>query len=685
MEIKTLIRISAIIYADEVNSKTTNTIGRKFVESVFVFNENKPLNIDSLINEIENNFKLTFSEKEIQDIVNRSDVFECNQVKKEMSLTKKRYDSLKQKELSQINDCVKEFVKNSSNVDNEQQVSDTLMKYLYHLMNTNIQLYSYILKSNPEALKNISVDNKQFDENEICTINEFLTWNNSEKNKLLFKLLSFCIEYSLIANNSSDDMFLNALRNKHFYLDNNVIYRALGINGDIRKKRTDNFLQKCVDNGQRLYISAFSKVEFLETIDYHTNQLKRVPFGKINPKLFRQCYCNEGFYEFYHEWRKNRLTYGFDSFKAYLLRLYDSFLKKHKIEEDYKIPFEKNDPNIAKYKDEIAGFKYDGYEVSHKIDAQNAYLIEKKRNNNNINIKDTKYYLITTDQKLKQWDEEHSQKQPLTLLPSHWMGLLIKYVSRTSDDFASFVSFLRLPHHDALLEENEIQSIVAGISEITEDFNTQEFVMQRMIESKFENVINGQKDATTITSKAKQFSKDVLEEKYKKELLQKDSEKADLESEHKTELESNKNEFEQKLKEQDFKNKQDKLEEIKKQIDSISKRKVNADTEISKKYDNKKALIVICIVLYYIALIIVTWNVDWNVMEPITYFLSLGGAVGLYVFFAVKGHSFDVRKYFYECKSEIETKIYAKYDINTSDLNELEGLKLSLEQELRKI
>ncbi|MDR2382481.1 MAG: calcium uniporter family protein [Prevotellaceae bacterium] len=549
-------------------------------------------------------------------------------------------------------------------------------------MNTNIQLYSYILKSNPEALKNISVDSKQFDENEICTINEFLTWNNSEKNKLLFKLVSFCIEYSLVANNSSDDMFLNALRNKHFYLDNNVIYRALGINGEIRKRRTENFLQKCVDNGQKLYISSFSKTEFSETIDYHINQLKKVPFGKINPKLFRLCYCNEGFYEFYHEWRKNRLTYGFDSFKAYLLSLYDSFLKKHKIEEDYKIPFEKNDPNIDKYKNEIADFKYDGYAISHKIDAQNAYLVEKKRENNNINIKDTKYYLITTDQKLKQWDEEHSQKQPLTLLPSHWMGLLIKYVSRTSDDFASFVSFLRLPHHDALLEENEIQSIVADISEITEDFNTQEFVMQRMIESKFENVINGQKDATTITSKAKQFSKDVLEEKYKKELLQKDSENADLESGHKTALHSQQSEFEQKRKEQDLKTKQQNFENANRQIDSIKKRKANADTEVKKQYDNKLALIIICIVLYYIALIIVTWKISWEIMEPITYFLGLGGAIGLYVFFAVKGHDFDFRKYFNDCKSEIETKTYTKYDIIISDLTELEELKSSLAHEL---
>lgn len=326
--------------------------------------------------------------------------------------------------------------------------------------------------------------------------------------------------------------------------------------------------------------------------------------------------------------------------------------------------------------------KYDGYDGSHKIDAQNVYLIEKNRESNDINIKDTKYYLITTDQKLKQWDEEHSQRQPLTLLPSHWMGLLIKYVSRTSDDFASFVSFLRLPHHEALLEENEIQSIVAGISEITEDFKTQEFVMQRMIESKFENIINGQKDTTTITSNAKQFSKDVLEEKYKAELLKKDSERMDLESGHKVELESNNNVFEQKLKKQTTTTKQKNLEDANKQIASINKRKISADLEIKKKYDFVKIVWAVIILVVFIILFILAIKY-WNTIEPLVF---IGGFVATfvipYIIFAVKGNSFNFHKYFDNRKNEIEKAIYAKYDINIIYMTELEELKSKLENEL---
>ena len=191
MNIQTLIRTSAILYADEFNLKTTITIRRKFVESVFVSNDNKPLNTDSLINEIENNFKLTFSEDEITEIVNKSDdIFEINHLNTTISLTKKRYDILKRKELFQINQCIQEYIPTSSFTITEKQMNEIVMKYLYYLLNTNIQLYMHILKANSTNFKNtISIDSKQFSEKEICIINEFLLWDNQKKNEIIFKLV----------------------------------------------------------------------------------------------------------------------------------------------------------------------------------------------------------------------------------------------------------------------------------------------------------------------------------------------------------------------------------------------------------------------------------------------------------------------------------------------------------------
>jgi hypothetical protein len=73
-------------------------------------------------------------------------------------------------------------------------------------------------------------------------------------------------------------------------------------------------------------------------------------------------------------------------------------------------------------------------------------------------------------------------------------------------------------------------------------------------------------------------------------------------------------------------------------------------------------------------------------MEPITYFLSLGGLLSSYLILSIKGHSFDFRNYFKNYRKEqIERKIYSEYDINISDFEELKAMELSLEEEELKI
>lgn len=67
------------------------------------------------------------------------------------------------------------------------------------------------------------------------------------------------------------------------------------------------------------------KKEFEDSIDFHINQLKSFHFGRINPAIFnRYCY-GDSIYQYYHEWRKGRITYGFDIFKAHLMSEYKRY------------------------------------------------------------------------------------------------------------------------------------------------------------------------------------------------------------------------------------------------------------------------------------------------------------------------------------------------------------------------
>ena len=337
MDISTSIRTAAVIYADEPTAKTVS-IKRKFIESVFLTNENAELTIAELANKIYEIFELSFSEEELDSIIaNETDkyflVLDAKYVEnKKISLLQSRYLYLYNKETkNDITQYIDEYLLQHPQVSiQSESIQNLLNRYFYELLNTNISAYSQLLNPKKDAETSIKVESKNFTPAEIDIINDFLNWNNIEKNKAIFKLLSYALEYALVSNNARDNVYLSSLRTKIFYLDTNLLYRALGINGDTRKKRTTVFLRKCKESGQKLIISLYTKKEFEESIDFHINQLKSSQFGRINPAIFDKYCYGESIYQYYHEWRKGRITYGFDIFKAHLVSEYKKLLKLYK-------------------------------------------------------------------------------------------------------------------------------------------------------------------------------------------------------------------------------------------------------------------------------------------------------------------------------------------------------------------
>ena len=84
---------------------------------------------------------------------------------------------------------------------------------------------------------------------------------------------------------------------KTFYLDTNVIFRALGINGVRRQELVRMFLRKCQSTGQGLRISPFTNSEFRESIDFHLTHIQE--YGNVNPQLFVEYSAQEDIYNFF--------------------------------------------------------------------------------------------------------------------------------------------------------------------------------------------------------------------------------------------------------------------------------------------------------------------------------------------------------------------------------------------------
>lgn len=675
IDIQTAIRCSAVLYSDEIGIVKTTTIKRKYIESIFLMNNNKMLSMDELLQEIYNTFFLHFEKNEVISIVNNSkDFFEYNEISTHLNLTQKRLFTLQNKDSSQIDSVVSRFIKNYPEFSNSDVLS-IIHKFLYQLLNSNIEAYSYIVSPKKQANKPQIINSNSFPQNEGELINAFLTWKDEIKDKEIYKLVSFSIEYALVTNNSDGKVYIEALKTKVFYLDSNIIYRAIGTDGDYRKQSVLYFLDKCKINGQSFCISRYTREEFYESIDRHINKLARIPFGSINPNLFKIANCDSDFYSFYHTWRQGKQTKSLHIFKAFILSEYDNLLKKYSIKEDYVIPFSENDPKIKKqmdkYFNEINLLKKDsGY--NSVVDAKNVFLIERKRGNNNIGLQDTKYYLLSSDQKLREWDNCHSENQPLLMLPSQWMGLLLKYVSRTTDDFASFLSFLRFSKHESVLSPEEIEDVVAGISEMTENFQTQATVMTHLVDDKFAKIISGNK--TELRENTIQFTRTFLEEMYLGKLVAKDKAHEDI-------TKKLKNEYEKHLEENKLKSIKDRITSLERIKQLIFDKKSKVDKSIKRIRKIRLLGFITVSIIFYIMQYILFVIFGWDKIEPFIYFLGIPYPFISYIFLAISGKNWNPFVFF---QTEfIQKKIYEKEEINLLELKDIETELAGLNEQLK--
>ena len=662
MNSKNIIRTAAIVFSEESTALKTMTVQRKIIESVFVENNNTALTIDNIIDDLKKSLNMDFEYEEVKKIIEdeKKSNFDLRLDKNKneffIKLENKRYETLKEKENQySIEPQIQKFIDTIyEGVFSKEKINNLLHKYFYELLNKNIETFKKIAnpKNRPESL---FIDPSIFDSEERELINTFLEWDDVDKNKSIFALISYTLEYAVVNNHyDSSAVFLDSIKNKIFYLDNNVLYRAIGLNGENRQKRILAFIEKCISSGQKIKISKFSLDEFKATIKHNIKLLQKVPFKKINYNLFNKYSIDPSIYEYYHKWKSSRSTYSFELFTTHIFNELDSFFKKNNIEIDYKIPFDENGKEeiklIENYKIEISIAKGNGFEQSHQFDALNTYLIEKLRGENKNTITDTKFFFVSTDQKLRNWDFSRNNYQPIALLPSHWMAILLKYFSRTNDDYSSFISFLKLKTNQPIISEVDLNTILSGISELTEDFKKQEKILEKMVEMKFEGILNGHNNPEVLYQKSIEFVKKEFELEIENLNIENLSAKQQFninEIKFKKQLLVEKENYEIELKNQ------------KRPLQNL----------INKKYKIFIRTIIFSIIAYYIVLVYITYVIGWDVMEPITYFLGLLGLFLPIIIGCYKGENFNPLKYLEIYKMNIANSVFNEFNFNPSKLD----------------
>lgn len=496
MEENNIFRLSALLYKDSnYDIKKENTL-RKIIESLFI-EENNMISVFEAIELCEKIYNLNLSENEVDKVIKKYTtsfkIYNVGSGRIKFNLLENRLNSIKSYNLNNINNYIDEFIeKKCSKYNNSKEV---IYKFLYEIFTTNLNSYEYFLKNS--TISNLyAVDYSKYNEDEIEIINEFLNYDNPDKDKAIFDIVSLSLEYCILTG-SGKQIYQRELRNKVFYLDSNIIYRAIGINGNERKELTLKFIEKCKQINVKLQISKYSEDEFINTLEYYTKYLTKHAKANVDISIYEKYYKGKDIYNSYLEWRSGKVDYDISKFRAHIKAKYEEFKRSNNIIVDYTNILEKSEAN-NKVIDEIANSilqsKPNSHESSNYVDAKNILLIDnmrKKSNTNNNKLLEVKYFLISTDQKLREWDLCFNRDtQPIVFLPSQWLAIILRFVSATSDDYKSFVSFLNIKKMDLSISKDKIRSVLEGISEITEEIKAQEYYAKEIIEENINDIIN---------------------------------------------------------------------------------------------------------------------------------------------------------------------------------------------------
>lgn len=490
MEKTDIIRLATFLYSEKEGMKKKTTVLKRVVEAIFIEFDNKAMYIQEIHNNILSTMEIFIAEEEINQILeNKKNQKVFTQVVEERkikySLQEVRYSKLKACEKKNIQNYIEEFV-----LINEYQnvVKDIIYRYIYYVFKRNIADFSTIIGGKIEGDNELE---KDFNVEEQKIIKEFLEWDNEDKNEAILALMGCSLEYSMLTSDADrlyGTRLGNIFSNKILYIDTNIIYYCLGINGEEYRKANELLLDKCLKAKETLRITKITELEFYNTLNHYIDEIKRYESNSLFRINYKKYICNEDIYLYYLEWKNSRKRYNEpEYFKKFLESKYRDWIKKYKIDVDKKVPYDEEDSKdsttIKLYTEEIT------YKGKINYDALNIYWVEclRKQEESFSGFAEEKYFILSPHKALKKWDMDRKLGLPLIVTPEIWALLLCRFISRSEDDFKSYINYINLKVSDeeTIINNKQFYIIIKAIEEVTEELMQQETIIDVLVEEKF--------------------------------------------------------------------------------------------------------------------------------------------------------------------------------------------------------
>lgn len=525
---KDIFRLAAAIYSESNDVVSDTEIQLQIIKCMFVATGNDYLTMSEIISKLLEIYKYHISEDEVDNILQKTKgVFQA--VKKDnekaVCLTQSAYSECEDAQKNNIDNFIDAFI-TENGIANPENCKSAIHIYLYELTTTNINSYRVLLagKDGTQFTSNeLSVDVSSLSDTEKQLVHDFLAWDNIAKNAALGNLVYCCLEYCLLINGDSPNNLLKGfIRRREIYLDTNVIFRALGINGVPRRNVVTAFLRKCKQAKLKLIISHATRTEFFDTINYYVSQMEHYPRGDIYSGAYEQI-TDYNIFAFYENWRQERPQMSLKYFITYIKSLYLELVKEFGIDDDVKIPGtiyhsiefkevrNRYSASIKNVKQGVkADYLSDDYHYSNR-DSHDATvvryieLLREKAENKDI-------FLASSDRALRLWDMNRLDGEyPVVVYPSQLFLVLLKTCGRSENDYDSFVSFINIRPSSKRVSPENAHIILSGISSITEDINAQEHLVEAIFSDDFQNVIKNSTSDMDLYEKVQRISQNYLD------------------------------------------------------------------------------------------------------------------------------------------------------------------------------
>lgn len=371
----------------------------------------------------------------------------------------------------------------------EETIKNVLLKSLY--ININTFAISDLKSLISESIK------KEFSQDEIDSFNAFLDWDNNLKNKAIYALFSKSIEFAILTSNRGISSISNKIFvNKTYYLDTNVVIRALGVDGEQRKESIISIIESCNHDGIKFKLSKVSYDEVYTNLNNRTKDIKKKTSADSEKILFQiidNIPVNNSFEIDYINKRKQGQVSSPNNYRLNLEKEFQKFCDKYNVEVE---PIKGiRQVELAHLQRKLCDTKHKeygrwGYTMGAAlVDAKNILHVRQVRGKNDYNYKDIKSFYLTTDGTLNEIaanDNKDSISE--TILPSQLFIIHNSFHKKdTDEDYKDFTKFIKMRRTDFNLPGQEIFTYINQVQGSTRNPEDIQSSLKAYANYRFEN------------------------------------------------------------------------------------------------------------------------------------------------------------------------------------------------------